>query len=218
LFQVADQKSLRKPEVLKAQVHRMLKDPKSRALVENFGGQWLELRKLEAVNPDRDRFPEFEEYLRRSMRRETEMFFENIIREDRSLLDFIDGDYTFLNQRMAEFYKIPGIQGPQFRKVSLAGNAERSGILTQASILTVSSYATRTSPVLRGKWILENILNSPPPPPPPGVPNLDEAKLGSVASLRQQLEEHRKNETCATCHARMDPLGFGLENFNAIGA
>jgi len=218
LMGLADQQKLRQPAVLAAQVRRMLKDPKSRALVENFGGQWLELRKLESVKPDRQRFPEFEEYLRMSMRRETELFFENVVREDRSILDFIDGNYSFLNERLAKFYKIPGVTGPEFRKVLLAGNTQRSGILTQASVLTVSSYATRTSPVLRGKWILENILNAPPPPPPPDVPNLDEAKVGSAASLRQQLEEHRKNATCASCHARMDPLGFGLENFDAIGA
>ena len=218
LLHCADQGVLRRPAVLAAQVKRMLKDPKSRALVENFGGQWLELRKLESVKPDRQRFPEFDEYLRQSMRRETESFFDYIVREDRSILDFIDGDYSFINERLAQFYHIPGVAGPQFRKVMLTGNAERGGILTQASILTVSSYATRTSPVLRGKWILENILNAPPPPPPPGVPNLDETKVGSSASLRQQLEEHRKNTTCASCHSRMDPLGFGLENFDAIGA
>lgn len=218
LFQCAEQNTLRKPEVLVQQVKRMLKDSKSRALVENFGGQWLELRKLESVKPDRQRFAEFDEYLSRSMLQETEMFIENIVRQDRSILEFIDGDYTFLNERLAKFYNIPGVSGPEFRQVSLAGNAERSGILTQASILTVSSYTTRTSPVLRGKWILENVLNAPPPPPPPGVPNLDEGKIGSAASLRQQLEEHRKNPTCAACHSRMDPLGFGLENFDAIGA
>ncbi len=218
LFRAADQGTLRQPAVLSAQVRRMLKDPRSRALVENFGGQWLELRKLESVKPDRQRFPEFEEYLRMSMRRETEMFFENIVRQDRSILDFIDGNYTFLNERLARFYKIPGVTGPEFRRVMLAKETQRGGILTQASVLTVSSYATRTSPVLRGKWILENILNSPPPPPPPDVPNLDEAKVASAASLRLQLEEHRKNVTCASCHARLDPLGFGLENFDAIGA
>jgi hypothetical protein len=214
----AEQGALRRPAVLATQVQRMLKDPKSRALVENFGGQWLELRKLESVKPDRQRFPEFEEYLRVSMRRETELFFESIIREDRSILDFIDGNYTFLNERLARFYQIPGVRGPEFRKVLLTGNKERGGVLTQASVLTVSSYATRTSPVLRGKWILENILNAPPPLPPGDVPNLDEAKIGSAASLRQQLEQHRQNPTCAACHVRMDPLGFGLENFDAIGA
>jgi Protein of unknown function (DUF1592)/Protein of unknown function (DUF1588)/Protein of unknown function (DUF1587)/Protein of unknown function (DUF1585)/Protein of unknown function (DUF1595)/Planctomycete cytochrome C len=217
LLGLADEGALRKPNVLAAQVRRMLKSEKSQALVENFGGQWLELRKLESAKPDRERFPEFEEYLRMSMRRETEIFFEYIVRQDRGVTDFIDADYTFLNERMARFYKIPNITGPDFRKVSLAGNAQRGGVLTQASILTVSSYATRTSPVLRGKWILENILNAPPPPPPPDVPNLDEAKIGSSMTLRQQLEAHRKNATCAACHSRMDPLGFGLENFNAIG-
>lgn len=217
LLRLADEQALRKPGALEAQVRRMLKDPKAQALAENFGGQWLELRKLESVKPDRERFPEFEEYLRMSMRRETEMFFENIVRQDRSVVDLIDGDYTFLNERLARFYKIPNVIGPEFRQVSLAGNTERGGVLTQASVLTVSSYATRTSPVLRGKWILENILNAPPPPPPPDVPTLDEARIGSSMTLRRQLEEHRKNATCAACHARMDPLGFGLENFNAIG-
>ncbi len=218
LMRCADQGILRKPAVLTAQVQRMLKDTKSRALVENFGGQWLELRKLESVKPDQKLFPEFSEYMRMSMRRETELFFESIVREDRSILDFLSGNFTFLNEQLARFYKIPGIQGPEFRKVALTGDTPRGGILTQASVLTVSSYATRTSPVLRGKWILDNLLNAPPPPAPPDVPNLDESKVASSASLRLQLEEHRKNVTCASCHARMDPLGFGLENFDAIGA
>jgi hypothetical protein len=217
LLRLADEQQLRKPDVLAAQVRRMLKSEKAQALVENFGGQWLELRKLESAKPDRKLFPEYEEYLKMSMRRETELFFGDLVRSDRSIINFIDADYTFLNERLARFYGIAGVKGPEFRQVSLAGNAERGGILTHASVLTVSSYTTRTSPVLRGKWILENILNAPPPPPPPDVPNLDEAKVGSTASLRQQLEEHRKNPTCASCHSRMDPLGFGLENFNAIG-
>jgi len=217
LLRLADEQALRKPGVLEAQVKRMLKSEKAQSLVENFGGQWLELRKLESVKPERERFPEFEEYLRMSMRRETELFFENIVRQDRSVVDFIDADYTFLNERLARFYKIPNVTGPEFRQVALTGNAERGGVLTHASVLTVSSYTTRTSPVLRGKWILENVLNASPPPAPPDVPNLDEAKIGSTMTLRQQLEEHRKNATCAACHARMDPLGFGLENFNAIG-
>jgi hypothetical protein len=213
----ADRGILKQPGVLAAQDKRMLKDPKSRALAENFGGQWLELRKLESVKPDGKRFPEFDEYLLMSMRRETELFFEEVVRQDQSVLNFIDGNYTFLNERLAQFYKIGGITGPEFRKVDLTGT-ERGGVLTQASVLTVSSYATRTSPVLRGKWILENFLNAPPPPPPPDVPNLDESRVGQSASLREQLEQHRKNTTCASCHARMDPLGFGLENFDAIGA
>jgi hypothetical protein len=218
LLRAADEGLLRKPAALAAQLQRMLKDEKSRALVENFGGQWLELRKLESVKPDRERFPDFDDYFRLSVRRETELFLENIVRQDGSILDFIDGNYSFLNERLARFYNIGGVAGPEFRKVQLPVETGRGGLLTQASILTVSSYATRTSPVLRGKWILENVLNAPPPPPPPDVPNLDEAKVGSSASLRQQLEEHRKNTTCAACHARMDPLGFGLEKFDAIGA
>ena len=151
----------------------MLKDPKAHALVEEFGGQWLQTRALESVKPDRDRYPDFEDYLRMSMRRETEMFFESIVREDRSILDFIDGKYTFLNERLAQLYGIPGVTGPEFRRVDLTGT-QRGGVLTQGSVLTVSSYATRTSPVLRGKWILENLLNAPPPAPPPNVPRLNE--------------------------------------------
>jgi len=217
LIRAADSGTLRKPQVLRAQISRMLKDPKARALVENFGGQWLETRRLESVAPDREKFPEFEEYLRMSMRKETDLLFESIIKEDRSILEFIDANYSFLNQRLAEFYGIPNVKGAEFRKVDLTGTP-RGGILTQASVLTASSYANRTSPVLRGKWVLENILNAPPPPPPPNVPALDEKATGSSASMRQQMEEHRKNATCASCHSRMDPLGFGLENFNAIGA
>ncbi len=213
----ADKQTLRSPGVLAAQVRRMLKNPRSSALSQNFSGQWLQFRALESVKPDRQRFPDFDEYLRMSMRHETEMFFDNLMREDRSILDLLVGKYTFLNGRLANFYGIGGVEGPEFRKVDLTGTP-RGGILTQASVLTVTSYANRTSPVLRGKWILENILNSAPPPPPPGVPNLDVSTVGSEASLRQQLEAHRKNPTCAACHARMDPLGFGLENFDAVGA
>ncbi len=217
LRECADRQELRKPGVLAAQIRRMLKDSRSSALAENFGGQWLQVRALESAQRDRSRFPDFDEYLRLSMRRETEMFFENVIREDRPILEFLTGKYTFLNERLARFYGIPGVEGPAFRQVSLSGTP-RAGILTQASVLTVTSYPNRTSPVLRGKWILENILNAPPPAPPPGVPNLDVTAVGTEASLRQQLEQHRKNPTCASCHARMDPLGFGLENFDAIGA
>jgi hypothetical protein len=217
LLRVAEQGTLRKSEVLKAQIDRMLKDPKSRALVDNFGGQWLQFKSMDAVKPDRVLLVEWSDNLRLSMRRETELFFEHIIREDRSILDFLDAHYTFLNESLAKFYGIPGVVGPDFRKVDLSGT-KRGGVLTQGSVLTVTSYPTRASPVLRGKWILENILNAPPPPPPPDVPDLDVAKVGKQVSLRQQLEEHRKNAVCASCHARMDPLGFGLENFDAIGA
>lgn len=217
LLRAADKGTLRNREVVNAQARRMLADPKSWALVENFAGQWLETRRLESAQPDRERFPDFDEYLRASMLKETELFFQYVMREDRSIVDFIDGQYSFLNERLARHYGISGVQGSEFRKVDLTGTG-RSGILTQASVLEVSSYGNRTSPVLRGKWILDNILNSPPPPPPANVPSLDEDAVGSSASLRQQLEQHRKNAVCASCHSRMDPLGFGFENFDAVGA
>ncbi len=216
LLRCAEQKTLRKPAVLEAQVKRMLKDPKSHALVSDFGGQWLEFRALESVHPDVNRFGRFDDYLKMSERQETEMFFENIMHEDRSVLEFLTGKYTFLNEELAEFYGIKGVKGPEFRKVDLTGTA-RGGVLTQGSVLTVSSYSTRTSVVLRGKWVLENLLNAPVPPPPPNVPLLDEAAVGSSGSLRQQMEQHRANAICASCHSRMDPIGFGLENFDAIG-
>jgi hypothetical protein len=216
LWRLADRNQLRDPEVLSAQVKRMLADPKSNALVENFAGQWLELRNLNSVKPDPDKFPEFPA-LRADMRRETELFFDSILHENRSILDFIDGKYSFLNERLAKFYGVPGVQGEQFRRVDLSAVPERSGILTQASVLTVSSYPNRTSPVIRGKYVLENILNDPPPPPPPNVPSLDDSTVGMVRSMRAQLEAHRANPVCASCHTRMDPLGFGLENYDAIG-
>ena len=217
LRRAADQGTLRNPQVLDAQVRRMLRDPRARALAENFAGQWLQFRALESVTRDRERFPEFEDYLRLSMRKETELFVEHIIREDRSILDFVDGRYSFLNERLARHYGIANVAGPEFRRVDLTGSP-RGGVVTHGSVLTVSSYSTRTSPVLRGKWILDNLLNAPPPDPPADVPNLDETVIGTSASLRTQLEEHRKNPTCASCHRRMDPLGFGLENFDAVGA
>src|SRR6266850_4106528 len=212
LLAAADRGKLAQPAALVAQVRRMLLDPKSHALVENFGGQWLQVRKLESVKPDRKRFPDFDEYLRLSMRRETEMFFESIVHEDRSILDFIDANYSYLNERLARFYNVPNVHGPAFRRVLFARDAHRSGLLGQASVLTISSYANRTSPVLRGKWVLDNLVGAPPPPPPPDVPNLDEAKIGLSSSMREQLEQHRKNAVCASCHTRMDPLGFGLES------
>lgn len=216
LLRCAHEQKLRQPQVLEAQVRRMLKDAKASALVENFGGQWLRTQALESHAPDRSKFTEFTDYTRMSMKKETELFFEHILRADRPILDFIDADYTFLNQRLAEFYGIGGVKGHEFRKVDLTGT-RRGGVLTHASVLTVSSYPNRTSPVLRGKWILENILNAPPPPPPPDVPSLDENSVGKAASLREQLEKHRANATCASCHARMDPLGFAFEHFDAIG-
>ncbi|HEY7156469.1 MAG TPA: DUF1592 domain-containing protein [Gemmataceae bacterium] len=216
LLRCADEQKLRQPKVLEAQVRRMLKDAKASALVENFGGQWLRTRALESHTPDRTKFPEFTDYTRLSMKKETELFFEHVLREDRPILDFLDAPYTFLNQRLAEFYQIGGVKGHEFRKVDLTGT-RRGGVLTHGSVLTVSSYPNRTSPVLRGKWILENILNAPPPPPPPDVPSLDEHTVGKSASLREQLEKHRSNSTCTSCHARMDPLGFAFEHFDAIG-
>ena len=200
-----------------AQVRRMLASPKARALVDNFAGQWLQIRSLETMQPDKKLFPDFDATLRVAMQRETELFFEHVMREDRSVFDFLRGDYTFLNARLAKFYGIPGIAGDEFRQVSLAGTPRR-GVLTQASVLTLTSNPTRTSPVKRGKWVLENLLGTPPPPPPPDVPQLEEDKSKTVGTLRQQMEQHRANPACASCHARMDPIGFGLENFDAIGA
>jgi Protein of unknown function (DUF1592)/Protein of unknown function (DUF1588)/Protein of unknown function (DUF1587)/Protein of unknown function (DUF1595) len=217
LFQLALQHRLRDPDVLHAQIHRMLLDPKSRALVENFGGQWLQTRNLDSIQPDPEKFPQFDDALRHDMQRETQLFFKSIIQEDHPIADFLAADYSFLNDRLAAFYGITGVQGREFRRVELPPDSHRGGILTQASVLTVSSYPARTSPVLRGKWILQNLLDSAPPPPPPNVPNLDEKAIGATMSMRQQLEQHRANPACLGCHARMDPLGFDLENYDAIG-
>jgi Protein of unknown function (DUF1592)/Protein of unknown function (DUF1588)/Protein of unknown function (DUF1587)/Protein of unknown function (DUF1585)/Protein of unknown function (DUF1595) len=212
----ADRQTLHKPGVLEAQVKRMLRSPKAHALAENFAGQWLQLRGLDALRPDPAHYPEFDDYLRFSMRQETERFFESIVQEDRSIFTLLFGKYTFVNERLASLYGLPGVSGPAFRRVKLTGT-RRGGILTQASILTLTSYPNRTSPVLRGKWLLESILNDP-PPPPPSVPPLPPSATRSVGSLRQQLNQQRKNPKCASCHTRMDALGFSLENFNAIGA
>jgi len=209
---------LRQPAVLEAQVRRLLRDERSHALVENFAGQWLQFKNIDVVRPDQERFPVFDDALRLAMRRETEHFLANIVRNDGPITDVLDANYTFLNERLARFYGVPNVSGPEFRRVDMSSAPRGGGVLAQASILTVSSYSTRTSPVLRGKWIMENLLNSPPPPPPPGVPPLEEPKGRSTASLRTQMEEHRKNPACASCHSRMDPLGFGLENLDAIGA
>ena len=217
LYQGAESSELSEPEQLEKQIRRMLADPKSAALVESFGGQWLQLRNLESITPDPDRFPDFDDELRESMRRETELFFETVVNEDLSVVAFLDAEFTFLNQRLARHYGIEGVVGDRFRRVRL-DPAQRAGILTHASVLTVSSYPTRTSPVLRGKWLLDNILGAPPPAPPPGIPALNEEKVGLAATLRKQLEQHRSNAACAVCHIKMDALGFGLENYNAVGA
>ncbi|HEY4247914.1 MAG TPA: DUF1592 domain-containing protein [Lacunisphaera sp.] len=214
LFDLAEKGELAKN--LPAQVKRMLASPKARAMVDNFGGQWLQIRSLETFAPDKKIFPEFDTALRNAMERETNLFFEYVMTNDRSVLDFLTGDYTFVNARLATFYGFHGIVGDDFQKISLAGTPRR-GVLTQASILTLTSNPTRTSPVKRGKWVLENLLGSAPPPPPPNIPELDDKSRQLAGTLRQQMEQHRTNATCASCHARMDPIGFGLENFNAIG-
>ncbi|MES1257068.1 MAG: DUF1592 domain-containing protein [Acidobacteriota bacterium] len=216
LLSLAEKGRLRDAGVLHGQVRRMMADPRAKALTENFSGQWLQTRNLEALPRDETKFPEFDAEMRDLMRTETQMFFEAVVKEDRSVLDFLDGRFTYLNERLARFYGIDGVQGREFRRVSLDGH-QRAGVLTQASVLAVSSYPTRTSPVIRGKWVLENLLNTPPPPPPPDVPAFDEKGVGSSVSVRQRLESHRANPACAGCHSRMDPLGFGLENYDAIG-
>ncbi len=213
LFALAAQGKLRRQ--LDRQVRRMLNDQKSRALVDNFAGQWLQLRNMRIATPDAKTFPGFDEPLRDSMVRETETFFEYLLRNNRSVLEFLDADYTFVNDRLARHYGLKGVRGDAFQKVSLRGTG-RSGVLTHASLLTLTSNPTRTSPVKRGKYVLENILGTPPPPPPPDVPELKEVKL--VGTLRQRMDQHRENPMCASCHDRMDPIGFGLENFDGIGA
>ncbi|MCB8932560.1 MAG: DUF1592 domain-containing protein [Fimbriimonadaceae bacterium] len=207
---------LLRPDVRRQELGRMLKDPKSEALGQNFAEQWLQLRKLQIVAPNKDQFPTFGPEMRDAMRRETLLFFQEIQRQDRSVLEFLDGKFTYVNGLLAKHYGIPGVQGPAFVRVALDGK-RRAGVLTQASVLTVTSNPTRTSPVKRGKWILEQILGTPPPPPPPGVSDLKESEAVKGATMRQLLEKHRENPMCASCHARMDPLGFGLENFDAVG-
>jgi mono/diheme cytochrome c family protein len=203
---------------LEGQARRMLRDPKAQALVENFAVQWLQLRNLRTVAPDPMLFPEFDDKLRADMLKETELFFGAVVHEDRGILDLLDADFTFVNERLARHYGIRGVEGEEFRRVSLAGG-QRGGLLTQASILTVTSNPTRTSPVKRGKWVLEQILGTPPPPPPPMVPELPaDEKARLTGSLRQRMEQHRANPSCAVCHTKMDALGFAFENFDAVGA
>jgi mono/diheme cytochrome c family protein len=216
LLGLAEKNQLRRAGVLESEVRRMLADPKAIALADNFAGQWLETRSLDAVTPDRTKFPMWSPELRDAMREETRRFFDAVLRENRPISDFIDAKYTFLNARLARHYGIEGVEGSDFRRVDLTTD-QRSGIFTQASVLTVSSYPTRTSVVLRGKYLLENVLNSPPPPPPADVPALDDAQVGVAKSLREQTEAHRAVPLCASCHVKMDPLGFALENYDAIG-
>ena len=204
------------PQVRSAQIKRMLADARSRSLVDNFAGQWLQLRNVADWKPDPEKFNGFDDTLRYAFQQETELFIENMIRENRSVLELLDADYTFVNNTLARYYGIPDVRGGYFRKVALR-NDQRGGILTHGSLLMVTSYPTRTSPVLRGKWILENILGSPPPPPPPDVPPLSDDAAISAASLRELLAKHRANAVCASCHSRLDPIGFSLENFDAVG-
>lgn len=213
---LAEAGKLRSPGVLEAQVKRLLADERSAAFANNFAGQWLEVRNLDSLKPDPKKFPDWTPELRDAMKTETRMFFEYMLRENRPLPEFIDAKYTFLNGRLAKHYGIDGVDGPEFRKVELTTD-QRGGILSHASVLAISSYPTRTSPVIRGKYVLQNILGTPPPPPPPDVPPLDEDKVASSGSLRQQMEKHRTNPVCASCHNRMDVLGFGLENYDALG-
>jgi Protein of unknown function (DUF1592)/Protein of unknown function (DUF1588)/Protein of unknown function (DUF1585) len=218
LLKLADAGKLSDPVIRRAQLERMMQDPRSEAFIKNFGGQWLYLRTLANTKPDADIFGNFDEDLRFAFQRETELFLGSIFRNGDSVLDMLGANYTFLNQRLAEHYKIPGVYGSHFRRVDL-GSSPRGGLLGQGSVLTVTSYPNRTSVVQRGKWILENLLGTPPPPPPADVPELKaKAGDGRKLSLREAMQEHRATgSVCGSCHGRMDPIGFALENFNAVG-
>ena len=218
LLDLAERGQLKDPVVLEQEVRRLLSDVRSKALVINFGGQWLQLRTLAAVSPDPETFPYFDDNLREAFRQETELFLESLLREDRSILDLLNADHTFVNERLARHYGIPNIYGSHFRRVVLT-EEHRRGLLGKGSILTVTSYANRTSPVLRGKWVLDHILGTPPAPPPPNIPDLVERDQdGKAFSMREAMEQHRANPVCATCHSQMDPLGFALENFDGTGS
>jgi hypothetical protein len=217
LLDLAERGKLQDPKLLAEQIRRMTADGRFfKTFVDNFASQWLGLRKLRGVTPDPDLFPEFDENLREAFRRETELFLDSQIREDRSVVDLLSSNYTFVNEHLARFYGVPNVYGDAYRRVTI-GHVRRGGLLAQGSILTVTSYADRTSPVFRGKWVLENLLAAPPPEPPPNVSDLKESPPGKPVSVRQRLEEHRRNPACAGCHARMDPFGFTLENFDGIG-
>lgn len=217
LLSVAERGELSKPDMLEQQTRRMLADPRSRSLVDNFANQWLYLRNLGSITPNHRLFPDFDDNLRQAFRRETEMFFESILKEDQSVTGMLKADYTFLNERLAKHYQIPNVYGSRFRRVALTREDNRGGLLRQGSILTVTSYATRTSPVIRGNWVLENILGTPAPPPPDDVPALEENSVDQSLPMRERLSVHRANPACASCHDMMDPVGFALENYDAIG-
>ncbi|WP_238326036.1 DUF1592 domain-containing protein [Bryobacter aggregatus] len=218
LLAAAESKTLHNAAVLDKQVRRMMRDPRSRALVNHFASQWLYLRNISSTLPDMRLFADFDDNLRQSFRKETELFVESILRDDRSILDLLRADYTFLNERLAKHYGIPNIYGSRFRRVQLDADSKRGGLLRQGSLLLVTSYPTRTSPVIRGKWVLDNLLGIPPPPPPPNIPALkDKAAIGKNLSMRERLAEHRANPACAGCHQLMDPIGFVFENYDAVG-
>jgi hypothetical protein len=217
LLDAASDGSLLANDAWERQVRRMLADTKSESLAENFAGQWLYLRNLEAFVPDMRLYPDFDDNLRQALRRETELLFDHVVRADRSVLELLRSDYTFLNERLAKHYEIPHVYGSHFRRVEMQGDTHRGGLLRHGSILTVTSYATRTSPVKRGSWVLENILGTPPPPPPPNVPALEQSVISESLPVRQRLERHRADAACATCHNTIDPVGFALENYDAIG-
>ena len=217
LLDVAARGQLNQPDVLAKQTRRMLADPRSLSLVSNFASQWLHLRNLDSITPDGRLFPDFDDNLRQAMRRETELLFEEVLRDDRSVLDLLRTDHTFLNERLAKHYGIPNIYGPRFRRVALGPETPRGGLLRHASVLTVTSYATRTSPVIRGNWILGTLLGTAPPPPPPNVPALEDNAVSASLPVRERLAQHRANAACASCHDLMDPVGFALENFDALG-
>jgi len=217
LLDAAVRGTLNRPEELERQARRMLADPRSYNLASNFAGQWLGLRTLESFDPNVRLYPDFDDNLRQAFRQETELFVDSILREDRSVGDLIKADYTFLNERLAKHYGIRNVYGGRFRRVTLAPGSERGGLLRHGSILAVTSYATRTSPVLRGVWVLDNIFGAPPPPPPPNVPALEDASVSASLPMRQRLGAHRANPACASCHRTIDPVGFALENFDAVG-
>jgi mono/diheme cytochrome c family protein len=217
LLDRAERGELGKPDVLAAQARRMLADPRARTLATSFAAQWLHLRNLDDASPDRRLFPDFDDNLRQAMRRETELLFEEILRDDRSVLDLLRSDHAYLNERLAKHYGIPHVYGTHFRRVALDPESRRGGLLRHASVLTVTSYATRTSPVLRGKWVLENLIGTPPPPPLPDVPALDDNTVSASLPGRERLAKHRAQPACAVCHDRIDPVGFALENFDAVG-
>ena len=217
LLDAAIRGELSRPAELERQARRMLADPRSSNLASNFAGQWLQLRNLRAVSPNPRLYPDFDDNLRQAFRQETELFFDSVLREDRSVLDLLRADYTFLNERLAKHYGIPGVYGSRFRRVALDEDSKRGGLLRQGSILAVTSYATRTSPVIRGKWVLDNILGAPPPPPPANVPVLEDNSVRAGLPMRERLTQHRNNPVCASCHSTIDPVGFALENFDAVG-